>query len=120
RCRRFLDARVPGQVQIIIGAEHQDLALAQSDFAGAAALASAESLKIDVKTGLLQGPCAIKFPAFFEDVPALGSRAARWGDRSIVHGIQLLTCCAATLTRRLIDAEAGQFAIVRTPFRNMR
>jgi len=61
---RFLDARIAGQIKVIVRAEHQDFSVAKHDLAWAAAFPSAKGFKVDVKSGLLQGAARLNFQHF--------------------------------------------------------
>ena len=51
--RRFQDFGVSDQIQVIVRAEHQHLAIAHADLSGAAAFVLAEDLEVHIKSGRL-------------------------------------------------------------------
>ena len=64
----FLDLGMGDQVQVIVGPEHQHLALAHADLARTTAFAVAEDLEVHVQPGGLQITRTSEVAALFENV----------------------------------------------------
>src|ERR1017187_6971672 len=64
----FFDFRVGNQVEVVVRPEHEDFALADADFAGAAAFAIAEHFEIHVQSSMLQITRTSEIAAFLENV----------------------------------------------------
>src|SRR5205823_2495658 len=93
----FFYLRMVGQIQVIIGAEHEDLTIAQHDFTVATAIAGAKNLEIEIESSLLQSTGAVEIPALLENIGAI--RPAGVGGRNFFHLIQLLKTNAHLLAR---------------------
>ena len=65
---RFLNLGVVDQVEVIVRPEHQHLAFAHADFAGAAAFAIAENLEVHVQAGSLQITRTSEVAALVENI----------------------------------------------------